>query len=287
MVCRHSDANFVPAEKLGAYQPAPKTFAGLLTFTPYFVGGLLLVAAALKAQKLIEGEQPATDIFASRWFMIVLVDVEALCGLALILGIWPTVTRRVSKVLFLGFLGFSAYRAAAGAKTCGCLGGSEATPLAMAILDLGVLAALWIWQPRQVAANSRFMLRGLAWLLTSSLVLVSSWLGLADAQFLVTVSPTLVDLGKLSQGKSQRFSVLLRNQQEVPVIITRIEASCPCLAWGQRGLALEALGKAYLELEIDLGMEPFFTGRLLIEARVWTEQATPAFVLMVQIEVEA
>jgi hypothetical protein len=284
MVCRHSQPEFICVKQQGKAVAA--IFARLVNFTPYLVGSLLLLAAALKVQHLLRPEQPTTDFLGSRWFLVGLVDVEVLTGLALVLGFWRALTRSVCVLLFLGFLASSAYRVAAGAKSCACLGSVDVGPLAMTTLDAVVLAALWLWRPPLCAIGRKRFGLVAPLLMTSSVVLATSWFVWTDPKPLVTVFPSVVDLGTVSQGESQRFSVLLRNQHDVPITVTRVDVSCPCLIWRQANLSVEPFAELQLEFELDLAKEPTFVGALRVEVRGGVQGSQPSFVLVVKVDVE-
>jgi hypothetical protein len=53
------------------------------------LGVLLLAAVALKAHELATTPLAGTRLFASRWLVLAVVQVELLLGVALIAGLWP------------------------------------------------------------------------------------------------------------------------------------------------------------------------------------------------------
>src|SRR5262249_6579631 len=116
-------------------------------FIPFLVGGVLLAAAILKAQRLLTEPAAGTGLLESTWFQAVLVEVEVACGLALWFGLWPAVTRWASLTLFAAFLGAALSRALTGARSCACFGAVEFSPWLAAFLDIGLFTALICYRP--------------------------------------------------------------------------------------------------------------------------------------------
>jgi hypothetical protein len=97
--------------------PASSPTGTLLGFISIGLGGVLILAAALKAHQLLAGRAPGAG-----WRVAAVVQVELLAGLALLLGLYPAATRWGAMLLFACFVGVSCYQVSSGAKSCGCLG---------------------------------------------------------------------------------------------------------------------------------------------------------------------
>ena len=110
---------------------------------------VLLAAAALKGYQLAAGPVLGRGILESRWFLIVVVELELLFGLWLLAGLHPTWTRRASMVCFACFACVSAIKAFHGEASCGCFGPLPVPPRYTFLLDLGAVLALALCRPVQ------------------------------------------------------------------------------------------------------------------------------------------
>jgi hypothetical protein len=257
------------------------------SITPYAVGGVLLLAAGLKAQQLILDTPAVNGAFVPRWFRLLLVVFEVLLGVALLLGIWSHIARRVSQLLFSGFLVYSVVGLAFGARSCGCLGAVDLQPLAIAVLDLLVLVALWQWQPVSRAKRGVALVLPCIAVVALGLIPTWAWLAQAEASPGVEVSPAVLDLGNVLQGQKREFSLQIRNTTVEPTVIDRLEFSCACLGSSQTHWVLEPLRLTTLPLALDLGKEPAFTGNLLVAVKGWKASGDIVFQAQVRIRVVA
>jgi hypothetical protein len=114
------------------------------------VGGVLLVAAFLKAQRLFTDLSASPAVLQSRWFQALLVAAEAACGLALWLRVRPRLMRWVAMLMFAGFLGVTLSQALGGAQSCACFGRIAVSPWKAMILDAAVAVLLVLWRPAEV-----------------------------------------------------------------------------------------------------------------------------------------
>jgi len=254
---------------------------------PFAVGSLLLFAAGLKVQQFFTSPPSANDgLFFSGWPLLVLMDVEIVCGLALLVGFVPRVTRRCCQLLFAGFSAFSVYQLAFGAKTCGCLGNLEVRPLAMISLDLVVFASLCSWRPMSCTPRYCSFVFLSVVVFALGLAPTAGWLASPESLPTVTVMPPSVDLGTSLQGDRIQFSLLLRNDSnQAALMVERFESSCPCLQPKERSLLLGPREERGLHLEVDLGKEPEFTGHLVIQLKGLTASGEGAFLTSVAVQV--
>lgn len=247
-------------------------FRNLAGAVPYGVGGLLIVAAGLKAEQFFNTDHQGGGLFQNRWLQIFLVELECALGLALLLRLKPPVVRVACQLLFVAFLAVAIYHLAFSASSCGCLGKVRLAPVAAVAVDLLVLLALWWWKPTPPApTNHTKSIAAYAYLaiILATLALAATgvaWTS-APAAPAVEVVPAMLDLGTLRQGEKRRFTLDLHNRQEQPVAIDRLEFSCQCLQGNQSAWTLPALQTTVAEFVLDLGQEPDFTGDLVLEVR--------------------
>jgi len=78
------------------------------------------------------------------------------------------------------------------------------------------------------------------------------------------VEPDPVSFGVLEAGHASRARIALRNLTSQPVVLTRLEMSCPCLRTRSLPARLEPHGSATLSLDYDPADDPAFHGRLSI-----------------------
>jgi hypothetical protein len=114
---------------------------------------LLLAGAALKAQQLRAGLVVETGMFASRWFLIAVIEFEVLLGLSLLLRLWPRSIWRVSLTCFAMFALASLYEAASGSTSCGCFGMVQVNPWITFAVDLAAMVALTWSSPVKACCN--------------------------------------------------------------------------------------------------------------------------------------
>ncbi len=79
------------------------------------------------------------------------------------------------------------------------------------------------------------------------------------------VSSDPVSLGSLSPGQQATGRITLRNPGQSPVIVERVETSCPCLDFGPLPIEIGPVRTANLIVRFNPAGEPDFLGRLSIE----------------------
>jgi hypothetical protein len=111
------------------------------------LGLLVLVAAGFKGYQLGTGPVAESGLLTSRWFLIVVAEVELLLGLWLLAGGSPKLTWRLSVLCFVMFACVSLYEVIGGQPNCGCFGNVVVNPRATFVLDVVLVAALLRWRP--------------------------------------------------------------------------------------------------------------------------------------------
>ena len=151
------------------------------------LGGLLLVAAALKAHQLATAPVAETGLLTSRWFLIGVVECELGIGLWFLGGWHPRAIRVVGIACFALFGGIALYKALQGAESCGCFGRVAINPWWTAALDFIAVAALTLSHPatdcihKNTSVHNNLYQRG--WLAGGLFVLLGLPAGWAMATF--------------------------------------------------------------------------------------------------------
>jgi hypothetical protein len=114
-------------------------------WAPRIVGSVLLTAAALKGHALFINPSSNTTLLQSTWFQAVLVGIEAGCGFALWLLLWPRTTRAVGMLLFAGLFGAALSQGLVGQESCACFGQMQFHPWLAVLLDASMFALLVCW----------------------------------------------------------------------------------------------------------------------------------------------
>lgn len=159
---------------------------------PLIIGTVLLFAALLKAW---DGGVTRGSTFAPAYSFIA---VELALATACFVGFQPRRVKLQLLMLFTCFAGYTAYLLAIGAESCGCFGAVTIPPVWTLLLDVAVLALLWIWQPQRDAADGALG-KTYSWLVWStvyaSLVLPVTALYLLRQPVALASGDVLADIG--------------------------------------------------------------------------------------------
>lgn len=160
----------------------PLVLAGSRFLMPRLInsllGGILLIAAALKGYNLATGPSVGIGLLGSRWFLVALVEGELILGLWLASGLWPRGAWKAAVSCFVVFAVVAACEALSGQASCGCFGRMHINPWYTASFDTAaVLLLLWI---RSVIPESPLV----HWSASSPLfgilaIIIGSWGGYA------------------------------------------------------------------------------------------------------------
>lgn len=167
------------------------------------LGAVLLSAAILKGWQLATEPTAAKGLLASRWFLIVGVEVEWLLGLWLVSGLYKRLAWLAALSCFTLFCGITLYKAVSGESSCGCFGRIAVSPWYTLVFDavsvmalLGCRAPLIEWR-----SNTHLRTR------LALLVCLGSGIGVLGAVFMMRVSPARISQAGQIIGDS-RFVVL-------------------------------------------------------------------------------
>lgn len=263
-----------------ASDPLAKRARGSLI--PLIVGGILIIAAALKALQITEGGFVGSE---ARWLAPALVQVELLCGVSLFLTRFQSQARWAGVALFACFSVFSAAQTMSGAKSCGCLGNLNPQPGLIFGLDLIILAGLVFWRPepcRLTCLDFR-SIAPLASCLACYPILVCCASTLPYPRLQSNVP--IVDLGNVKQGETCEAWFKLRNPHSKAVGIHEVSTSCPCVKFVERTWTIASGTEGDFVLAVRLDEEPDFSGLLLVAITARTAGGDIAFAGKVRINV--
>jgi hypothetical protein len=252
---------------------------------PIIVGTLLIGAGFLKADRAF------TDV-SDRYtflFRLGLIELEIVLGLVLVFAVWPRVSRLAALVVFAGFAAAAFVQAVAGVRSCACLGRVEASPWIMGVLDLCVLAILWLWKPLpapDVIRTKRFnvFLGCCAFPVLLPVLILSENLQLRSQVELV-VSEHKGDLDNVMQGEEAEFKLYLKNPHEHEITVYELDSTCPCLRAKDLPWSFGPGRGRFVELRFDSRDEPNFSGKLRLEFSGKTADKRDAFRATVNVRV--
>jgi hypothetical protein len=116
-------------------------------FVPAMVAVVLFAAALLKGYEAASIELDEHTILRTRWFVVALVMFELALGLWLLAGLHEPWSRLFALFTFVVFSEGALYLLVIGVKTCGCLGRLSPPPWLALMLDLVMIALLFVWRP--------------------------------------------------------------------------------------------------------------------------------------------
>jgi hypothetical protein len=93
-------------------------------------------------------------VSGARWELVAIIEIEAMLGLALVLGLYSSIARWFALGVFALFAAVKLYQVVAGVRSCGCFGRFQVHPAWTLGLDLFALAALICWRPATKPAPS-------------------------------------------------------------------------------------------------------------------------------------
>jgi hypothetical protein len=222
-------------------------------------GLILLVAAALKVYGLAVAPIAAAGVFSAPEVQVALINGEMLLGIWLVSGKQPLGAWLTAVAVFACFAGTSFYLGWVGQASCGCLGAVPLNPWYAFAADVVVLSALGLGRPdfNSVWQKPGTFLIGAARTLASGalgvaglfgLLVLAAWLAFGSpraalAYFrgeVVSVTPRVLDLGRVPAGSDHRVTLELTNWSDQPVRVIGGTSDCSCYANENLPLTIEA-----------------------------------------------
>ncbi len=120
------------------------------------LGLLLLVAAILKGWQLATTPVANDSIWTSRWFLILLTQLEFAWSIWLLSGLFSVLAWKITAVGFAIFTVVTFYNAITGAGSCGCFGNVHINPwITLLAIDIPVLVLLLFFRPQKGGGAGR------------------------------------------------------------------------------------------------------------------------------------
>jgi hypothetical protein len=216
------------------------------TVVRLLLGLILLIAACLKLGDDEMGVAEGFGPLASPRGRLVAVEVEALLGVALLLGLGSRLLWIVALLFFSGLAGMSLYMGIEGQPSCGCFGRSIGfSPWYALGLDLTAVASLVVWHPSQgpwIAGSGSSLLHLTVTVSVISGMMVVAVVGLVAWVYgspyqallharkeLIAVEPIIVPVGEVGAGEVRTFTIQLSNHRDWPIRIVGGTATCSCI----------------------------------------------------------
>ena len=210
------------------------------------LGGLLLLAAALKMYGLAVEPVGRAGIFSEPWVQTLIVEWEIALGIWLVWGVNRALAWLAATATFLAFAGFSFWQGWIGQTSCGCFGAIRVNPWAAMGIDLVVLTILAGNRERAVSCESkREITRSLHRVIFGALGVLAClgvFAGIGTIAFgspaaalaylrgdRLTVEPSLIDVGDGFVGEQKRVVVQVRNWTDKAIRIVGGTSDCSCV----------------------------------------------------------
>jgi hypothetical protein len=224
------------------------------------------------------------------WVILILADCELFLALWLFSGLHPRWSWGAALACFFGFFAVSLFRALGGERSCACFGPLELSPWLTTALDAGIVLLLASVQlpPSPHPTRQSHPRRFASAMFLGSAVAVAGLIGFltsrASADVLVVSDPRL-DFGELPQGSYQEKTFTVTNTSSLPVRLTAIESTCPCLTFQLEKSVLAAGEDARVVAQLNLGKEPDYVGRLGVDVVGGTDIKDVRFRLVITVRV--
>ncbi len=220
---------------------------------------VLLLAAALKLHALLGDPLASHSFLASPRAELLVIQLEAVLGLALVGAVATRLTWLASLGFFAVVLAVATYQGWTGQSRCGCLGRVEVHPWTMAVFDAVMLAGLLLAYPGAGQHQDYFgpgkLVRRLAVVGLVLVVLLGGMVGAtpSPARTLawlrgqpLLVHPFLSELGEGRPGEWRAFRLQILNFSDQPVRILGGSQNCSVQATETMPVSIPAGGSAEL-----------------------------------------
>lgn len=249
------------------------------------LGGLLLLAAALKLYGLALEPVGRAGIFSEPWVQTLIVEWEIGLGAWLLLGMKPAVAWLIATATFLTFAGVSFWQGWIGQTSCGCFGAIRVNPWLAFAIDLTALGLLAVARRQACRTDARSRIasafRPLALGACGVFAILGLMAGVAtiaigspDAALAylrgdrLSVVPRLVDVGEGYVGDRKEVVVTVRNWTDKPIRIVGGTSDCSCVVTNDLPLTVPP-GEAH-PLTVKLAMKGN-PGQFTRSARLFTD----------------
>jgi hypothetical protein len=246
------------------------------------LGGLLLVAAALKLYGLSFSAIPPVGWLASPSVQMLAVLWELVLGLWLVSGYLRTPAWLFTLLTFTVFAVVSGYLGLQGVASCGCFGVIAASPWYAFGLDVLAIAALLLFRPTWNALELRAFAKPASRVALGAVVVFG---GLALAAYGLFGSidtalarlrgddmgaPSFVDLGEGNLNERLEAQAAITNYSDRPIRLIGGTSDCSCITTSDMPLTIPP--GATVPVSVVLRIPGSSTvGQLTRTAELWTD----------------
>jgi hypothetical protein len=237
------------------------------------LGGLLLLAAALKLYGLAVEPVGGIGIFSEPWLQTLIVEWEIALGIWLVWGVNRALAWLAAVATFVTFTVISASQGLIGQGSCGCLGSIRVNPWIAFGVDVASLALLGMARAQASTAENQTQISrvfgtlslggcGVLAILGAMAAISTLAFGSPDAGLAylrgdhISILPRLVDVGEGQLGETKEITVTLRNWTKRPVRIIGGTADCACVLTKDLPLRVQAGESRIVTVAVDLIGEP-------------------------------
>lgn len=206
------------------------------------IGTMLILTATLKLYDFLFVPFQPDLLLLQRWQHLVLMKIEFVLGIWLLSGLAVYVSRWVGIIFFSAAAMASIYLVLIGQPSCGCFGSIKISPWISLTVDVVAVLVLLIvnrtgTQPVQSFVHKTLMPIGLGTMLILGVIIELFFLTVSDperklAQWrgdVVTVSPSVLDVGSGKVGESKLVVLRVHNNSNQPINIVGGTSSCACI----------------------------------------------------------
>jgi Protein of unknown function (DUF1573)/Methylamine utilisation protein MauE len=237
------------------------------------LGGLLLLAAALKMYGLAVEPVGRAGMFSAPWVQTLIVEWEIALAVWFLSGVYPALAWLAGTATFLAFAGFSFWQGWIGQTSCGCFGAIRVDPWLAFGIDVVALVLLALARHRALATEeSVHSAKALRPVLTGAcgvLLMLGVLSAIGTAAFgspaaalaylrgqRLSVEPRLVDVGEGYLGEQTEILVRLRNWTEQPIRVVGGSADCSCVVTDDLPTTVEPGATSLLKVRLQMKAPP-------------------------------
>jgi hypothetical protein len=256
----------------------------LLWQSPPLIAGVMLSSAAVLKIYQVESidQSSLIDRWLHSWISVTsLATIEFIIAAWLISGIFPTVARYVSIILFSTFSVVSITKALDGEVSCGCFGVVTISPWIMAVVDIILVIAMITSHP----VSSKSLLRSIVAVGLILLAAVLLLIQLSAEKVAIVVNPSNINFGRLRQAERHEVLINISNKSSNDIVLSHFSTSCPCASIVHETSRIRAGETVEGMVVLDLTREPNFRGALSITVIEFAADR-PAFKITINAVVE-
>lgn len=210
------------------------------------LGGLLLLAAALKMYGLAVAPVGRAGIFSEPWVQIVILEWEITLGVWLLTGRYRSAAWLATIATFVVFACINFWQGWLGQGSCGCFGKIHVNPWLTLGIDAGALVSLTLCRRHAFASETlgefATWLRPVAIGIGAVAILLGIIAGIGTISFgspaaalaslrgeRLSIQPRLVDVGDVEMGQRKEAIFDVQNWTDKPIRLVGGTSDCSCV----------------------------------------------------------